>query len=234
MSGTLFGVGVGPGDPELITLKGLRCIEAADVIAYPQLEDTPSFARSIVSDFINDTQDELPFTVPMLSDPGPAQLAYDNAAKAIAMHLDEGKVVTALCEGDPFFYGSFQFLFSRLGETHRVEIVPGVSSLMSCAASMAMPLSARNDILTVLPAPLSDDDLRDGLSRTDAAAIIKLGRHFDRIHALLRALDMEEQAHYVERSTLPNQRVLPLDRVDGAKVPYFSMILVHKRGEAQR
>jgi len=234
MNGTLFGVGVGPGDPELITLKALRCIEAADVIAYPKLEDTASFARSIISDLVADSQEEFPITIPMLTDPKPAQKVYDKAASAIAECLNDGKIVAALCEGDPFFYGSFQFLFSRLAGSYRVEIVPGVSSLMSCAASISMPLSARNDILTILPAPLCDDNLRERLSGTDATAIIKIGRHFDRVYALLKSLELDQFAHYIERSTLPTERILPLDRVEGDKVPYFSMILVHKRGEAWR
>lgn len=232
MSGTLYGVGVGPGDPELLTLKALRCIEAADVIAYPRLEDTSSFAHSIVSDYIGDAQEEMPITIPMQRDPAPAQSAYDQAAAEIDTRLSNGQIVTALCEGDPFFYGSFQYLFSRLADKHRVEIVPGVSSLMSCAASLATPLSARNDVLTVLPAPLSDADLRTRLDSTDAAAIIKLGRHFARVHALLESMELAGSSYYVERSTLPTERILPLDQVDAKSVPYFSMILVHKRGKA--
>lgn len=234
MTGTLYGVGVGPGDPELLTLKALRCIEAADVIAYPRLEDTTSFARSIVADYIGEAQEELPITIPMLRDPAPAQAAYDQAASEIDKRLRSGQIVTALCEGDPFFYGSFQFLFSRLAAAHRVEVVPGVSSLMSCAASLATPLSAKNDVLTILPAPLSDDELRARLETADAAAIIKLGRHFARVLALLESMELAAASRYIERSTLPAERVLSLDRVDAAKVPYFSMILVHKRGEAWR
>ncbi|MBL23025.1 MAG: precorrin-2 C(20)-methyltransferase [Rhodospirillaceae bacterium] len=234
MSGTLYGVGVGPGDPELLTLKALRCIEAADVIAYPQLEDTTSFARSVVSDYIGETQSEMPIPIPMLRDPEPAQKAYDKAAEDIDGKLKKGQIVTVLCEGDPFFYGSFQFLFSRLADRHRVEVVPGVSSLMSCAAALSAPLSAKNDVLTVLPAPLSDDELRTRLDATDAAAIIKIGRHFGRIFALLQSMQLETSSRYIERSTLPTERVLPLDRIDAEKVPYFSMILVHKRGDAWR
>ena len=232
VTGALFGVGVGPGDPELITLKALRCIETADIITYPKLEDTPSFARAIVEEFVTDSQEEFPITIPMLVDPEPAQKAYAAAAKAIAKKLEQGKVVTALCEGDPFFYGSFQFLFSRLAISHRVEIVPGVSSLMSCAASTSMPLSARNDILTILPAPLNNETLCARLEDTDAAAIIKIGRHFNRVHELIQTLGLEKHARYIERSTLPTERILPLDSVDGNNVPYFSMILIHKRGEA--
>ena len=232
--GALFGVGVGPGDPELITLKALRCIETADIITYPKLEDTPSFARTIVAEFISDTQEEFPITIPMLVDPKPAQKAYAAAAKTIAEKLEQGKIVTALCEGDPFFYGTFQFLFSHLANSYRVEIVPGVSSLMSCAASTSMPLSARNDILTILPAPLNNETLCARLDDTDAAAIIKIGRHFNRIHELIQTLGLEKHARYIERSTLPMERVLPLKSVDGHKVPYFSMILIHKRGKAWR
>jgi precorrin-2/cobalt-factor-2 C20-methyltransferase len=232
MTGTLYGIGVGPGDPELLTLKALRCIEAADIVAYPALADTPSFARSVAADFITETQQEFPIIIPIDPDPAPAQKAYDKAAAKIAADLEAGKIVAALCEGDPFFYGSFQYLFARLADKYRVEIVPGVSSLMSCAASIAAPLSARNDVLTVLPAPLPDDALRARLEAADAIAIIKLGRHFQRVATLLKAMGLTEKSIYVERSTLPTERVRPLADVAETQVPYFSMILVHKRGEA--
>ena len=232
MKGRLHGVGVGPGDPDLITLKALKVLQAADLIAYPALEQGDSLARAIAAQHIPEGREEFAIRMPMLLDRFPAMEVYDRAAERISTALDSGKSVAVLCEGDPFFYGSFMYLFGRLADRHPVEVIPGVSSLMACAAALSMPLAARNDVLTILPAPLDDTVLEARLRATDAAAIVKVGRHFERVRALLERLDLAEDAHYVERATLENQRVLPLRDVDGTAVPYFSMILVHRRGRA--
>ena len=137
-----------------------------------------------------------------------------------------------LCEGDPFFYGSFMYLFGRLAERHRIEVVPGVSSLTACAARLGSPLAARNDTLVVLPAPLDDAALSARLDGVDAAAIIKVGRHFPRVRALIDRLGLTDRARYVERATMQTERILPLDAVEVDGAPYFSTILIHRRGEA--
>lgn len=234
MSGTLYGLGVGPGDPELITLKALRLLRAAPVLAYPAPDVGDSFARSIVAPHLPGGQAEIAIRVPMRVDPAPAQAVYDAAAVEIAGHLDSGRDVAVLCEGDPFFYGSFMYLFGRLAERHRVEVVPGVSSLTACAAATGLPLAARNDVLTVLPAPLPEADLRPRLQAAEAVVIMKLGRHFKKISQLLEETGLYDEARYVERATLGHQRVLPLGEVDPETVPYFSMILAHRRGAAWR
>jgi precorrin-2/cobalt-factor-2 C20-methyltransferase len=164
----------------------------------------------------------------------PAQEVYDKAAVELGGHLEAGRDVAVLCEGDPFFYGSFMYLFARMAERFAVEVVPGVSSLTACAAVLGTPLAARNDVLAVVPAPLSVEELKTRLSTGDAAAIIKLGRHFEKVRDVLAELGLSDQSNYIERATMASQRILPLDSVDPADVPYFSMILVHKRGEAWR
>ena len=232
MKGRLHGVGVGPGDPDLITLKALKVLRAANIIAYPALEEGDSLARAIAAPHIPEGREEFAIRMPMLVDRFPAMEVYDQAAARISEALDNGKSVAVLCEGDPFFYGSFMYLFGRLADRHPVEVIPGVSSLMACAAALSAPLAARNDVLTVLPAPLEDSVLEARLAATDSAAIVKVGRHFERIRALLEQLSLAENAHYVERATMENQRVLPLLDVDETAVPYFSMILTHKRGRA--
>mgnify|MGYP000941281849 CR=1 FL=1 len=234
MSGRLYGLGVGPGDPELLTLKALRILQRCGLIAFPTLEDGASFARAIVAAHVLPTQRELPIRLPMTTERAPAQAVYDLAAEEIAAALAAGTDVAVLCEGDPFFYGSFMYLFGRLAERHPVEVVPGVSSLTACAAATGFPLAARNDVLTVLPAPLDDDRLRRGLAGCDAAAIIKLGRHLPRIRRLLAEEGLLEQACYVERASLPNERRVPLAALEDAPAPYFSMILLHRRGSAWR
>jgi len=230
--GTLYGVGVGPGDPELLTLKAHRLIASAGIIAYPAPEGGDSFARAIVAGFIGKGVEEICISVPMSVERFPARDVYDAAARQIASHLDAGRDVVVLCEGDPFFYGSFMYLHERLCDSHRVEIVPGVSSLMACAARIKRPLAGRNDVLRIIPAPLPEARLAAELESADAAAIIKLGRHYDKVRGVIDRLGLTSACGYVERASLENEVVMPLSQVDGAAVPYFSMILLYKGAEA--
>ena len=232
MTGTLYGLGVGPGDPELITVKALRLLQAAPVIAYPAPETGESLARSIVAPHLNGTALEVPIRMPMLTARFPAQEVYDWAVGELGAHLAEGRDVAVLCEGDPFFYGSFMYLFARMAERFRVEVVPGVSSLTACAAALGAPLASRNDVLTVIPAPLPEAELKARLAGVESAAIIKVGRHFEKLRRLLTELGLADQACYIEHATMASQRILPLDAVAPEGVPYFSMILLHKRGAA--
>lgn len=229
MSGTLYGLGVGPGDPELLTLKALRILKACPVVAYPAPDHGTSFARSIVAGFLTGGQDEIPIVVPMRVERFPAAEVYDRAAEAIAARLDRSEDVAVLCEGDPFFYGSFMYLFERLAERYAVEIIPGVASPMAATARALRPLASRNDVLTVIPGPLDDAALTDKLQGAEAFVIMKLGRHFDRVRSLIGRLGLLDRAVYCERVTLAEERVLPLATVSGA-APYFSMILGY-RGE---
>lgn len=232
MSGRLYGLGVGPGDPELITVKALRLLRAAPVIAYPAPETGDSLARAIVADLLSGAQSEIAIRMPMVAERFPAQEIYGRAAEEIGGHLTAGRDVAVLCEGDPFFYGSFMYLFARLAEQFPVEVVPGVSSLTACAAVLGAPLASRNDVLNIIPAPLDAAALAVRLGAGDAAAIIKIGRHFEKVYKVLGDLGLLAQASYVERATMDTQRILPLDSVDPGDVPYFSMILVHKKGRA--
>ncbi|MCR9175892.1 MAG: precorrin-2 C(20)-methyltransferase [Alphaproteobacteria bacterium] len=232
MSGTLYGLGVGPGDPELITLKALRILRSADIVAYPAPETGDSLARGIVAEHLPEGIEEYAIRMPMVVERFPAQDVYDRAAADLGAALDAGRTVAVLCEGDPFFYGSFMYLFGRLAERHRVTVVPGVSSLTACAARLEAPLAARNDTLVVLPAPLSDDILEPRLLASDAAVLIKVGRHLPRIRALLTRLGLSERARYIERATMATERVLPLSHAGEDSAPYFSTILVHRRGDA--
>ncbi|MBL1404809.1 MAG: precorrin-2 C(20)-methyltransferase [Hyphomicrobiales bacterium] len=231
MSGTLFGIGVGPGDPELISLKAHRILTSAKVVAYPAPDDGPSFARSIVAEYLSPKQTEIEIIVPMRVARFPAQDVYDKAADDIAEYLKSGEDVVVLCEGDPFFYGSFMYLFERLSDKFPVEIVPGISSLMASAAALQRPLAARNDVLTIIPGPLNEEAMLAQLEMCDAAAIIKVGRHFDRIRDTISKAGLLNNAGYLERVTLPNQQVIALGDVDAGKAPYFSIILIYKGAE---
>jgi precorrin-2/cobalt-factor-2 C20-methyltransferase len=225
--GRLYGLGVGPGDPELLTLKALRLLRAVPVVAYPASEQGESFARTIVARWLEGHQREVAIRVPMRPGPPPAAV-YDAAAAALALELDRGYDIAFLCHGDPFFYGSFIHLFIRLSGRYRIEIVPGVSSLTACAAAAAAPLVAHNDILAVIPATLDETELLHRLADVETAVIVKLGRHAAKVRRVLEQLHLLDHALYVERATLPNQRVAPLACVEPAGAPYFSMVLMRR------
>lgn len=227
MSGKLYGVGLGPGDPELMTLRAHRLISGAKVVAYPALAGGASFARSIAADVIAPDAREIVMDVPMSVERAPAQAAYDKGAAEIAAALNAGEDVVVLCEGDPFFYGSFMYIFARLSERFETEVVPGVTSITTCAARAGMPLAARNERLTVLPGPLPEEELRSRIAGAESVAIMKVGRHLAKIRSVIDGLGLVEKAVYVERASLPEEVVLPLADAP-EKAPYFSMILLTK------
>jgi precorrin-2/cobalt-factor-2 C20-methyltransferase len=226
VAGALYGLGLGPGDPELVTLKALRLLRAAAVVAYPAPKGGDSFARSIVAEWIAPAQREITIPFPMRPGPPPAEL-YDDAAAAIAAELDAGHDVAFLCQGDPFFYGSFAPIFSRLAR-YEVTIVPGVSSLVACAAAARMPLVQRDATITVIPATLPRLELFHRLGECDSAAVIKLGRHAGKVKEVLAELDLIEDAIYIERASQVRERVARFADVDAEAVPYFAMVLVRR------
>ncbi|GAB4348473.1 MAG: precorrin-2 C(20)-methyltransferase [Oricola sp.] len=232
MTGTLYGLGVGPGDPELLTLKAHRILKESPVVAYPAPDSGESLARSIVAGFLSPYQLEVPIVIPMRTERFPAAEIYDRASEEIAAHLEAGRDVAVICEGDPFFYGTFMYLFERLAGRYPCEIVPGVSSVMASAAALKRPLAARNDVLTVIPGPLPDSEIEALIERAGAVAIMKVGRHFARIRALIERLGLTDRAGYCERVSLAEERVMPLSAVPGDTAPYFSTILIYKGGEA--
>lgn len=226
-TGTLYGVGLGPGDPDLMTLRAHRLIASARIIAYPALAGGESFARSIAADVLPKDAREIIMNIPMTPERAPAQAAYDTGAQDIAAALDSGEDVVCLCEGDPFFYGSFMYLYARLSGQYQVEVVPGVTSITACAAAAGMPLAARNERVTVLPGPLPEDELRSRIEGAESVAIMKVGRHLGKIRAVIDGLGLLERATYIERASLPQQVVCPLVEAP-ENAPYFSMILLTK------
>ncbi len=234
MTGTLYGLGVGPGDPELVTLKAFRLLRSCPVLAYPAPERGDSLARAIMASHLPGGQVEIAIRMELSPARFPAPEIYDRAAADIARHLDAGRDVAALCLGDPFFYGSFSYLFQRLAERHKVVVVPGVTSLAAASAALGIGLVLSDDVLAIIPAMRPDADIRARLAAVEAAAIVKLGRHFARIRALLDEAGLSARAAYVEHASMASERVVPLAEVDPAQVPYFSLILVHRRGEAWR
>ncbi len=233
MTGTLYGLGVGPGDPDLMTLKAHAILQRVPVIAYPAPDEGDSLARAIAAPHLPGGQSEIVIRTPMVPGAFPAHDVYDHYAAEIAEHLNAGRDVAVLCEGDPFLYGSFMYIFARLTGDSAVEVVPGVSSLGACAAAAGAPLVSRNQVLTVLPATLDEKELERRINDSSAAAIMKVGRHAAKVCSVLDRLGRADDAWYVEHASMANQNVLPLREFAAEKAPYFSMILVRQpEGEA--
>ncbi|GAA1178748.1 precorrin-2 C(20)-methyltransferase [Ornithinimicrobium humiphilum] len=232
--GHFAGVGVGPGDPELITRKAARLIGEADVIAYHAARGKQSNARRIAADLFpaEVLEEELiyPVTTGTTDHPGgyAGVLAefYEESADRLAVHLLAGRNVVLLSEGDPLFYGSYMYMHDRLADNFPTEIVPGVPAFLAATASTASPLVRQTDVLTVLPGTLPEPELARRLADTDGAIIMKLGRTFPAVRRALTAAGRLEHALYVERASMPEQRWVPVTEVDEASVPYFSLIVV--------
>ncbi len=234
MSGRLYGVGLGPGDPELVTLKAARLIGSADVVAYHAGVGKRSNARRIAADLVPTgvVEEELryPVTTGTTDHPGGYAGAmadfYAECGERLAAHLEAGRDVVVLAEGDPLFYGSFMYLHDQLAERFETEIVPGVPAFAAATAATATPLVRQTDVLTVLPGTLPKAELARRLADTDAAVIMKLGRTFPAVREALAEAGRLDHALYVERAAMPEERWLPVADVDPASVPYFSLVVV--------
>jgi precorrin-2 C20-methyltransferase/precorrin-3B C17-methyltransferase len=234
MAGRLYGVGVGPGDPELITVKAARLISSADVVAYHSGTAGRSIARSVVADLISSSATEelliYPVTTGDTAHPlgyhGAIADFYDESAERLGNHLDAGRTVVVLAEGDPLFYSSYMYLHDRLAARFECHVVPGVTSMTAAAASIGLPLARHEDVLTVLPGTLPVPELARRLASPDAAVIMKLGRTFAGVREALRQAGRLESARYVERASTGAERTCAVVDVDPASVPYFSMIIV--------
>ncbi len=234
MTGRLYGVGLGPGDPELITLKAARLIAEADVIAFHAGVGKQSNARRIAADLIPDgvVEEELryPVTTGTTAHPGGYAGAmaefYEESAARLAVHLEAGRTVVVLAEGDPLFYGSYMYMHDRLADRFETEVVPGVPAFAAATATVASPLVRQTDVLTILPGTLDEPELARRLADTDGAIIMKLGRTFPKVVSALRQAGRLEGALYVERASMPEERWLPVADVDPETVPYFSLIVV--------
>ncbi len=235
--GCLYGIGTGPGDPELITLKAARLIGSAPVVAYFCRRGGQGQARTIADAHITADQRELPLVYPVTTElphGSPEYRArieafFDEAAETVAEELAAGHDVVVLNEGDPFFYGSFMHVYLRLAERFPSHVVPGVPSPQAAAARLPTPLTMRDDVLTVIPGTMPDADLRAALRDTDAAVIMKVGSQRDTIVAALEELGLAERAWYVERASMEAEVVVPLAETP-AQVPYFAQIVIPGRG----
>jgi precorrin-2/cobalt-factor-2 C20-methyltransferase len=234
MSGRLIGVGVGPGDPELLTLKAARTLAEADVVAHFAKAGNESNARRTIQGHLRAGVEELALLYPVTTELPKDCAAYGNAiaqfydssATAVARHLDAGRTVAVISEGDPLFYGSYMHLHVRLAPRYRVEIVPGVTAMSGCWSYAGTPIAQGDDVFVVLPATLPEAELERRFADADAAVVMKLGRHLPKVRRVLNRTGRLAQAIYVERGTTSEAVTMPLaDKRDEA-APYFSVILV--------
>ena len=230
VSGVLYGVGLGPGDPELMTLRAHRLISGAKVVAYPALAGAESFARSIAAGAMAPGVREIVMDVPMTTERGPAQAAYDVGAGEIAAVLEAGEDVVCLCEGDPFFYGSFMHLYTRLTHLVDVQVLPAITGMSGAWTATGAPITWGDDVLTVLMGTLEEKDLVRHMDDTDALVVMKIGRNFDKVVRALKVAGKFDDAWIVQFATMPNQSVTKLSEMTEDVTPYFSIIVVHGQG----
>jgi precorrin-2 C20-methyltransferase/precorrin-3B C17-methyltransferase len=234
VTGILYGVGLGPGDPELVTVKAARIISTADVVAYHSARHGRSIARGIAEPYLRDGQIEehlvYPVTTETTEHPGGYAGAmedfYREAAERIAAHLEAGRDVALLAEGDPLFYSSYMHMHTRLTERFSAVIIPGVTSVSAASAAIATPLVTGDEVLSVLPGTMPVRELARRLADADAAVVMKLGRTYPQVREALSMAGRLDEAFYVERASTDAQRVLPAGEVDAESVPYFSLAIL--------
>lgn len=239
-AGTLYGIGVGPGDVRYLTLRAAGLVASVDVVAYFAKRGLGGNARRIVTPLIPDGRHELRLEYPITEEVPVADALYrteigafyQRAADSIAAHLTAGRSVGLLSEGDPFFYGSFMHMWRRLERDFPVEVVPGVTGMSGCWTKANVPITWGDDILSVLPGTLAEDVLVDRLSRCEAAVIMKLGRNLAKVTRAVASAGLLPRALYVERGTMDEQRVVPLAECTQERGPYFSMVLIPGQGRA--
>lgn len=232
--GKVTGVGTGPGDPELLTLKAVRVLREADVIAWFGKRGSSGNGRGIVKDHIREGTIDLPLIYPVTveSDKNGDEYRnaiaefFDRSAEEIAAHLEAGRNVAVLSEGDPLFYGSYMHLHLRLAPRYEAEVVAGITAMSGCWSMTGLPLVQGDDILSVLPGTLPEDVLATRLSGTDGAVIMKVGRNLPKIRRALSQAGKLDGAIYVERGTMDNGHAIPLGQRDETPAPYFSLVLV--------
>jgi precorrin-2/cobalt-factor-2 C20-methyltransferase len=234
MNGKLVGVGVGPGDPELITLKAVRVLEQADVVVHFAKAAHSGNARTIAARYLKPGVRELSLVFPVTTELPKHEARYcdvirafyDDAARDLAGHLDDGRLVAVICEGDPLFYGSYMHLHVRLAPRFRTEIVAGVSGMSGCWSAAGTPIAQGDDVFSVIPGTLAQDELERRLGEADAAVVIKLGRNLPKVRRALEQAGRLDRAVYVERGTMTGERAIALaDKPDDC-APYFAVVLV--------
>ena len=237
LPGRLIGVGVGPGDPDLLTLKAVRALQSADVVAHFAKAGNPSNARAIVTQFLRPGLTELPLLYPITTEQPSDGLVYrsaiegffDEAAAAVAVHLEAGRTVAVLSEGDPLFFGSYMHLHIRLMKRYPTDVIPGVTAMSGCWSAARLAIAQGDDVLTVMPATLNEPELIRRFQQNDPTVVMKIGRNLSKVRRALTAADRLGHATYVERGTMNNERLMPLRLKTDDAAPYFAIVLVAGR-----
>ncbi len=237
-TGTIYGVGLGPGDPDLLSVRADRLVRNARHIAYFRKAGRPGQARTLANDLLPDgavehameypVTTEIPLTDPAYNDT--LSGFYADCTKRLRMLTDAGEDVVVLCEGDPFFYGSFMHLHTRLKDDVPVQVVPAITGMSGAWTATGAPITWGDDILTVLMGTLDEDTLARNMASADALVVMKIGRNIDKVRRALRASGKYDAAWLVEYATMPNQSVQKLAQTEGKVTPYFSIIVVHGQG----
>lgn len=231
LTGILYGISVGPGDPELITVKGLRLIKQASVVAFPAgVGGKPGMAQQIVAQWLSSEQLQLALTFPYVQDETVLTSAWHAAAEQVWQYIEQGKDVAFVCEGDVSFYSTFTYLAQTLQHLHpeaKVQTVPGVCSPMAAAAALGIPLTMRGQRLVVLPALYTVGELEAVLDWADVVVLLKVSSVYEQVWQVLQQRNLLNRSYVVERATLPNQTIYNdlRDRPD-LKLPYFSLLIV--------
>jgi precorrin-2/cobalt-factor-2 C20-methyltransferase len=237
-AGTLYGIGVGPGDARYLTLRAASLIGSVDVLAYFAKRGREGNARRTVAPLLGATRREMKLEYPVtcelfVDDPEYRRQIgefHNDAAWALAAELRAGLSVGVLAEGDPFFYSSFMHVWRRLAATFPIEVVPGVTGMSGCWTRANVPITWGDDILTVMPGTLEESCLVDRLSRCDAAVIMKVGRNLGKVRRAVEAAGLLPRAVYVERGTMDGERITPLADCRESTGPYFAMVLIAGQG----
>lgn len=233
--GKLYGVGVGPGDPELLTLKAVRALQHADVVAHFCKRGASGNAwRSAQPVLQNSAAEVLPLVYPYTTERSPRDPQYvralrgfyDEAAEQISTRLRKRKTVAVVCEGDPLFYGSYMYIHDRLAGHHPTEVVPGVTSFVGCAANARIPMVSTDRTFTVLPGTLPEEVLERRVRQADAFAVIKIGRHLPKLKRVLQRAGQLADATYIERGTMGKELIQRLSAVPDTRATYFSLVVV--------
>jgi precorrin-2/cobalt-factor-2 C20-methyltransferase len=236
--GTLYGIGVGPGDVRYLTLRAAVLVRDVDVIAFFAKRGLQGNARGIVDPLMGQHHDELRLEYPVTDEIAPEDPSYqeqigrfyEESAETLSALLRQGKSVGLLAEGDPFFYGSFMHIWRRLDAVFPIEVVPGVTGMSGCWTHANAPITWGNDVLSVLPGTLGEEQLTRRLADTDAAVIMKIGKNLAKVRRAVAAAGLLARAIYVERGTMQGERIVPLSEGPDAGSPYFSMVLIPGQG----
>jgi precorrin-2/cobalt-factor-2 C20-methyltransferase len=234
VSGRLIGIGVGPGDPELMTLKAMRALQEADLVVHFAKNGSQSHARAIAASHLKAGVEELPLFYPLTTEV-PRQASayrdalrafYDAAAATLAVQLDAGRAVAVICEGDPLFYGSYMHLHVRLSPRYPTQVIAGVTGMSGCWSAVGAPIAQGDDVFMVLPATLPELELERRLKDADAAVVMKLGRNLPKIRRTLARTGRLERAIYVERGSTQAAVMMRLADKPDDTAPYFAIVLV--------